>query len=230
MVTTDCCMEKSWSFSKMFLYSTEWKKWYRLRKSKLVKQFFSFNSIDAKVYGIIITVNSYVKMPTFSWIVLCGDDVLIPDDLLGGVQRHLVELFYLGDSSLMVGHLNISEKGFMRFVSSRPAPPWTTKSSARCAMMVYPSNTADGQNVGYIPHSARGQSHPMNILKRHTSPSKLAFWNKYKCRRVFFQHSNLVCQSKWCSCVFVSLIINRAVQIPQPFWKETVTRTTLLKV
>lgn len=30
-------------------------------------------------------------------------------------------------------------------------------------------------NVGYISHSTRGQSHPMNILKRHTSPSQLAF-------------------------------------------------------
>lgn len=74
-------------------------------------------------------VNSYVKMPTFSRIVLGGNDVLVPDDLLGGVQRHLVELFYLGDSSLMAGHLNRREKGFI--VSSWPAPPLTTESSAR---------------------------------------------------------------------------------------------------
>lgn len=68
-------------------------------------------------------------MPTFSRIVLGGNNVLVPDDLLGGVQRHLVELFYLGDSSLMTGYLSRREKEFMGFVSSWPAPPLPTESS-----------------------------------------------------------------------------------------------------
>ncbi len=72
-----------------------------------------------------------MKIPTFSRIVLSRNNVLVPDDLLGGVQRHLVELLYLGDSSLMTGHLNRREKEFMGFVSSWPAPLLTTESSAR---------------------------------------------------------------------------------------------------
>lgn len=138
-----CWMEKCWSFS-------------------------NFNSTDAKVYGLIITVNSYAKTPTFSWIVLCGDDVLVPDDLLGGVQRHLVELFNLGDPSLVVWHLNISEKGFVRFVSS------SMNHQIICPLCHdgLPFKHSRWPNVGYTPHS---QSHPMNTFKRHTSPSQLAF-------------------------------------------------------
>lgn len=42
---------------------------------------------------------------TFAWVVLCRDDVFIPDDLLCWIKRHLVKLLNLRDSALMTGHL-----------------------------------------------------------------------------------------------------------------------------
>lgn len=45
------------------------------------------------------------KTRTFARIVLSGDDVLIPDNLLRWIKRHLIKLLNLGDSPLMTRHL-----------------------------------------------------------------------------------------------------------------------------
>ncbi len=108
-------------------------------------------------------VNSYVKMPTFSRIVLSGNDVLVPDDLLGGVQRHLVELFYLGDSSLMAGHLNRRDKEFMGFVfvlasssiNHRIICPLDKACWVNLCDYGLPFKHSRWPNVGYIHHSTR---------------------------------------------------------------------------
>lgn len=42
---------------------------------------------------------------TFARVVLCRHDVLVPDDLLGRVKRHQVELLNLGNSALVAGNL-----------------------------------------------------------------------------------------------------------------------------
>lgn len=42
---------------------------------------------------------------TFARVVLCRHDVLVPDDLLGRVKRHQVELLDLGNSALVAGNL-----------------------------------------------------------------------------------------------------------------------------
>ena len=46
-----------------------------------------------------------VTMPTFARVVLCRDDVLIPDYLLCWIQGHLVELLNLRDSALVTWYL-----------------------------------------------------------------------------------------------------------------------------